>query len=425
MRKIPLFFALILLFLIVGCSKETQKESKSVNLFDESPAVITTQQPLVKENNVIKKPIERIELGLYKALIDNPRISNAINSNPLVAGKSYRSRLLQKIEELESGNTQRWSDHRHDGPWSEEEQLNAYLHKVTHILYVELHGLVPWSILDYNDGDLTLLLSDLYVRPQFYVSTGAAVFNGNPLVAFDYVGSFYRKFPDKEVKNQKDLLDLIIFGMRSDNWRHFPNQPDDPACEFVSVIKELTWRDYECLKELRLGADGLTSDFLYASLQAYNVPTIQLPQFLHGHTGIRFPTMNLVMKGNDVYNSWKNGFMVYNSLPVNLTYLNAGLYDQWDQFFSCRAASYRSREEILNYLELYDDPPWNQDINGVYCFQAGNYQPGEYLKEQIENSGPSDCQGVDPNADNYYPMPLSDNEVENWLNRISRIAVCE
>ena len=427
MKYIDIFvvLGLVILILLSGCVTNIDfniKTSYQKNYNSDSNLDYNINN---MANNFKYEIIPKFDISAYNSLLNDSRILKAIELNPLVHDNNYKNILIIKIEELESKNTSNWNNYKHDGPWAGNEQLIAYLQKVAHILYVENHHLVPWSIFDYDEHNFNLLLSDLYIDSKYYIESETAVFNGNPTIAFEYIQSFYQKFPKIKITHQKELLDLIIKGMRSDNWKHFPNQTNDPTCDYFALKKDnLIWYDYNCLVNLKLGADGITSDFLYASLQAYNIPSIKLPQFLHGHTGINFSSIKLVMKGNDVYNSWSNGFFIKNNLPIDLTYLDEKTYNQWDKLTACEAASKNTRKDILNYLELYTNNKLNQDIKQLFCFQAGNYKKGEYLKEQIL-SIPTFCQNNNTDENNYYEYPLTEKEIQDWLSKISKETPCE
>ncbi len=106
-------------------------------------------------------------------LLNNPKIIQGIEANPLTTPDNYQEILLEKINDLETDNTDHWSDHRSKDAMglADEEQLRLYLQKVALMLYVEFNNLVPWSILDYNDEDLILLLLTIILLPIQLVDT--------------------------------------------------------------------------------------------------------------------------------------------------------------------------------------------------------------------------------------------------------------
>lgn len=370
-----------------------------------------------------------VPLG-YDSLLENSRITSAIELNPYVRRRNYEGLLLQRIEELETGNTHSWYDQRHTYPFTGKEFREAFLKKVALSLYVEVNGLVPWGILDYSDKDLAILLSDR--NREFYCTTDSSpneqlsrTFNHNPLLPFAYAQDFRDRHPDFPVLTPKDFLDLLLITMREDGWLHIPELRFDEMYQVCD--SPILFFDFECMAQQRRGGSPLNALFFHAVLQAQNVPSQHTYRYF-GHSGMLFPSLGLSMDGDAIWTPIYSGYLYYvpNPIPVDHSYLPLNLYHEWVQLPVCEAKSQLSRWAILNYFSLYNNPSWNEDLRFAYCSEELNDYPGEFLRGPfIQRKVPRSCQIERPSLEDYYPPMLTPEEWDDWLTKISDTISCE
>jgi len=431
MKQKHLFIGLFLLIVMIIISLSIinyffQNNSQKNNNNENNNNNNSIPLPPLKNNPAITQYRTPIST---KSLLSNPRITKAIAVNPLTKSKNYQPILLQKINDLETNNTKAWSNYRLKNSWNEDEQLELYLQKVAYSLYVEAKGLTPWSIMDYSDQNLQLLLSDSYIADKlpnttmykqggYYRDRKIAVFNGNPLIAQEYITQIVKANPEKQIITQKDMLDVIIINMRKDNWIHFSAEDPEQCADFSD------W-DLQCLLNIKKGSDIFMAEVIYALLQSQNIPSKEMPAYLGGHTGIQFPSLGLSMKGNDVYEIFRAGIIKRpNYLPIDLTYDTIAEYNEWNKNNPCIADSLRQRKEVLNYLQLYNDKNYNKDIIAAYCFSPANLKKGEYLTQLINKNIAIQCLNNDQTKENYEPNALSTTELQYWITEIAAIAQC-
>ncbi len=367
----------------------------------------------------------------YRLLLENPRIRSAIEANPLVrdvGSVDYVGVLAEHLDAIESDDIARWNGYRTACPDTLSQRdrdlcmRDIYLRKVTVSLYVEANQIVPWSLLEYTDEELDVILGDLYQPAERYKRSSIVLSNGNPILPYEYVEELRTLFPERSINTQKDLLDLTIIRMRADGWRHATgsSKPKD-VCGSMHF-------DFECLVDRKKGSDSITAGFLYAVLQSHNVPAVHEPRFLHGHTGLRFPSLGLIMRGNDVYDLTKAGrYTGPNPLPIDYTYLDLDTYARWNQLELCEAWYFLTRQESLQYLSAYDDPTWNGEILFAYCLNDSGYEPGEALRMVFSRrvAAPWDCLPEEnPDAVGDMEPPLTEDELDEWMDRIGAVADC-
>lgn len=357
-------------------------------------------------------------LCLAQALANHPRVKNAIEMNPLTKGRDYQSFLFKHLNDLETNQTTDWSAYRAKTSFSEEEMLDIYLRKVAVSLHVEVYKIVPWSLLDYEDSYLNLLLSDLYVPDNFYLGRRQALFNGNPLEVLNYARETVSRYPNESSSTPKDFLHLIIRRMREDGWIHFGTE--EKACDFAFFEAQ----DWHCLAAVKLGSSILTAEFLYAVLQVFNIPSYEEAQYTTGgHTGIIMPTLNIGMAGNYIYDSLRAGILLRpNKVPVSLSYDDLNQYQQWKKLPVCKSTRAAVRQAALNYLNLISSPIWKADIEASYQYTGDLFpQKGDFLKKVLlEDSIPSECQSTNPAGEKFWEPTLSAEEISQWFTPLSK-----
>ena len=359
----------------------------------------------------------------YGALLSNPRVTDAIETNPYIQRGTYLDFLLMKIDQLETGQTESWDDYRHPVPHTDQEIGEVILQKVALSLYVEVNELVPWSLFDYDDESLRVVLGDAFSEKSsspywwWYM-----LFNMNPLVPHAWGNSLRLLYPDHPIDSPKDLLDLTIIRMRDDGWTHRGSGFSyESACAEIGYMQ---FTDFECAELVKKGASGLTPVFIYSVLHAQNVPSRLIAWF--GHGGIEFPSLGIGMDGDGVYDLLKSGLALKpNYLPVDITYLELPLFEKWMAMEHCEAKWYETRRDALQYLGLLDDPAWNADILAAYCHRpsGGYYVPEDYLRS-ILNDGQRSvfCQNDDAEGENYQAPALTDEELDEWMDAIAELA---
>ena len=362
---------------------------------------------------------ENYAVSGYIDLLENPRVRNAIESNSNIILGDYDTLLLSKVADLETGNTDSWNTHRQSDPWTQEELREVFLQKVALSLYVEVNNLVPWSFLDYSDEDLELLLGDSFYTYwfPFYL-----MYNNNPLIPFGYANEMSELYPSSLIVTGKDLLYLIVVRMRDEGWKHVS------ASENISELcmDEGLWGgnfDFTCTEAVRRGTSGLTPSFISSILQTYNIPTKQVD--FSGHGGMIFPTLNLSMDGDAVYNSLKAGITLRpNVLPVEITFYDLDIFKIWEQEPHCEWASQTFRKDVMEYLHLYCDSEWNHDIIATYNYVSPVIYPnkGDKLRDLFQ-SPPFFCQIEDPSNENYYTDTLIEEEIDFWFDLIGNLGV--
>ncbi|MFH1425388.1 MAG: hypothetical protein ABIG28_01495 [archaeon] len=360
----------------------------------------------------------------YEALLNNDRIKRAIESSIYVGGgglRGIKSQILNRVNELETGNTGSWNNQRStllswndgwDDSFKDYHAREAYIKKVAMSLYVEVNDLVPWSILDFSDEDLYLLLGDKYLEPGDYLDDPKnRVFNHNPLLALNYVQELSVLYPDEPISGPRDFLFLLVKRMRDDMWMHKPGTLGwwSEVCGSTNDFK-----DFECMRDVKKGASFPTPLFMYAVLQVWNVPSAYHHIALH-HNGVLFPTAgDLVMDGDAIYNSFSN-----RAVPVENVFFDQHLMDTWDNLPGCIGRSEYDRVLISNYLNLFDDLEWNFGVLSAYC--VGGESPGDYLRDSI--FFPTLCLGTFPTEGDFY-RSFSEAEIDNWFELIDEASVC-
>lgn len=226
----------------------------------------------------------------YNQLLNNRRIVNAIESSHVIEPGKYRDILIMKIVELEMNRVVSWNNYQHPTPWLDEEVLIASLQKVALSLYTEVNNLVPWSILDYSDEDLSLLLGDLYLDEINKDNNIDRMFNHNPLDPRDYVDELRELYPD--IDTQKDLLYSTVIRMREDGWNHISGN-DDRRME--CGLPRWGHVDFQCMDQGKFGGSRITPLFIYSILQSQNIPSKKIDIAAHG--SILYPTIRLAMDG--------------------------------------------------------------------------------------------------------------------------------
>jgi len=360
----------------------------------------------------------------YGALLSNPRVTDAIETNPYIEPGTYLDFLLMKIDQLETGQTQSWGDYRHPEPHTDQEIAEVILQKVALSLYIEAHQLVPWSLLDYNEESLRVVLGDAFSElrnpPYWEVRI---LFNSNPLVPYNYARDLRILYPGHPIETPKDLLDLTIIKMRDDGWTHGGSDPDayPNACAEIGYIGFV---DFECAELFKKGASGLTPVFIYSVLHTQNVPSRMIEWF--GHGGIEFPSLGIGMDGDGVYSGLGGFTLRPNYLPVDITYLELPLYEKWMDLEYCEGNAQQARHIVLQYLGLLDDTGWNADILATYCRRRSNgytgayYVPGDYLRYMfIDGVRNVFCQNDDPEGENYQAPALTEEELDQWMAAIA------
>ena len=360
----------------------------------------------------------------YDDLLAHPRITQAIESHEFTDPGTYMNFLSTKITQLETADTESWSDYRHEPPYTDTELKGAFLQKIALSLYVEVHQLVPWNLLDYSDQDLEILLGDWYFDVSIYYPSATRrhrMWNNNPLVPFAYANELRDLYPQEPFETPKDVLDLTIMRMRADGWVHCLGEFDyAAACGLPEGFY-----DFECMTEVKCGGSTITPLFIYSVLHAQNVPARQLIYVAHG--GMYFPALNLALDGDAVYNTILAGLRLRpNYIPVDNSLRDLDLFYAWSVLPVCEWASVEDRQRGLDYLVLYDDPNWNADVLAAYCYTNYLYpQPGDYLEYiLIDATMPFFCQSDDPMGEYYFPPPLTEEEIDAWFAAIAAVAGC-
>ena len=355
----------------------------------------------------------------YEALLSNPRVTFAIETNPFIEPGTYMDFLRMKIDQLETGQTESWNDYRHPQPHTDQELAEVILQKVALSLYIEVNELVPWRLLDYDDDNLRVVLGDAFSEnsnPPFWANP--IVFNLNPLVPFAYAQNLRTLYPDHPIDSAKDLLDLTIIKMRDDGWAH--RGSDFSYADACADIGYLGFHDFECFELAKKGASGLTPRVIYSVLHAQNVPSRDL--FWFGHGGIEFPSLGFGMDGDGVYSAFEAGVRLRpNFLPVDISYLELSLFEKWSALDRCEGRYLESREDDLQYLALFDDPAWNADVLESFCFRNKFFPiPGDFLRKSLIGGQLGIfCQNEDPDADDYQAPALTDEELDDWFAAIA------
>jgi hypothetical protein len=366
---------------------------------------------------------------VYNALKNNQRVKTAIELHRLTTPNNYQNILDQKINDLDTGNTGSWDNYRTDGNtpnqclWTDDEVLQVYMQKVAVSLYTEAHDLVPWSFLDYSDEDLELLLSDDYSddfegAPQ--VEVVIEMYNNNQLLPFRYGNELLESNPG--ITTGQDLLDLIVLKMRDDNWLHKVQSWDDVCGMSMCFLPgNMQYFDFKCMEEAKVGTSSGTPRFIYAILQSYNVPSRDIS--LNVHNGARYPTLDLSIDGDVPYSQSATGWRLRpNYVPVEVSYIDGGNDDNPPD--TCESASLYHRDLILGRLGTYNDLEWNKDLIETYCFTPSpGDEPGEWLKDSVGDIGVF-CQNDDPDGDDYWPPPLTDQEWDQWYDLVAQYALC-
>ncbi len=250
-------------------------------------------------------------------------------------------------------------------------------------------------------------------------------FNGNPLYGFDYVEELKELYPEKDFNTPKDVLDLIVIRMRDDGWSHFNKQGDE---KYLEGFLETNPCDLPCMFYTTGGGDLTMSYALYALLQSHNIPSSAISAYLSppGHSGILYPSLELSMGGNYVFDTWIKGYnyKIPNLLPVNLTYDNYNTeYLVWmEEPTYCMREYHAQRKRALNYLNQYNHPTGKYDVLYAYCFYPISHYDIPLLEGLMETS--ILCQDENPGQDNYHSAILTTEEIEEWNTKLNASVQC-
>ncbi|GEM_PF-5978305 len=355
----------------------------------------------------------------YEQLLDNPRIQSAIEASPFVDHGNYFGVLIQKINELLSGNTAYWNDYDHPAPYTDTELKEVILSKVAVSIHVEAIQQVPWRLLDYSDEDLRLLLGDLYYVGAWNSNT--AMFNSNPTQPLGYGNQTRQLYPNRPAFTPREFLELLIYRMRADGWRHLLVSDGDYPCALSDGSI-----DFPCLETTKWGGSALTPLFMYSVLQTNNIPSKYIE--LLEHNSIIFPSMDLILDGDGLYAAMYRGILITpNQIPVNHSFVTMDELNGWNQLPLCQAKYQMSRRDSLNYLGLYNNSTWNADVLHTFCTTSSQYpNKGEYLRRFITDAQIAGlyCQSTNPTASNYQAPSLTDSEIQTWFNNIDVLAPC-
>lgn len=382
--------------------------------------IATHQVSATPKTNRCAKTNLHGKLKSYCKLLNDTRIRHAIQSSTYFDPAQYPGAILIKIKELEKDKTSAWNSFRNSAPFDFIELQTVFYQKVALSLYVEVHKLVPWSILDYSDSDLEILLGDQYLRNHF-LPESYAMFNNNPVEALNYARKMRAQYARKPLNSAKDLLDMLVFKMREDRWGHISNQVSyDTLCQLADGFF-----DFTCLRDIKLGTSSVSPAFIYSVLQAQNVPSYHT--IFIGHGGIIFPSLRLAMDGDVIYSSLEAGLVLRpNRLPIDFSYVDLALFQRWQALPACQASWEFNRLLVINYLELYRDAEWNSDLVASYCYAPyRGFNPGDYLYNFLLNdTRPFYCQSEDPSLGSYYPKTVEDQEFLEYSGRIAAVANC-
>ncbi len=349
-------------------------------------------------------------------LLNDPRIVAAIEANPLTTYNNYQEVLLEKFNDLKDNDIDDWDEYRgkYYLDYTFEEELEMYLQKVAFMLFHEYQGTFPWSITDYSDEDIILLIGDLFIGQSYLAQEMYPYFNADFHYAFDYVNEAIELYPQFEINTHKDLLDLIIYRMHEDGWWHID---DGSYEEYIANNPDFYSEnpaDLPVMLYIHAGGDGTMGMTISALLQAYNIPSEGIASYLEGaHQGIYYPTLGLSMNGNAVFDPLQAGFyykQIPNKLPVDLTYDDyENEYLVWletEEDF-CDRQYLWVRKRALNYFNHYNHTTGKLDVLFAYC----DWNLLDYIYTQFISSS---CQNTDPNLETYQPNALTEDEEAEW-----------
>ena len=407
------------------------------------PTVVVT--PIISQPRTL--PLSSLIAYLpskYHPIINNPKINAAVTKVGLfdhLANLTFNTRteslqseelnfLRDKILQLENDSIQNWGQYRvylQNGtfpPPSVYREL--WLQKIALSFYTEANKIVPWSLTNYSDTELSMLLS---FNDSSYGDSDH-FFNNNPLIPRAY-GLEVSQLYQSAFSSPKDLTFSIVKKMRNDFWVHFSGGTN--YLERCGLSRYPT--DFQCLTQVKNGGSEYTPLFISSILAAYNVPSqrIGAPRF-QGHGGITFPSLNLAMDGDVVYEDFGSGFSFKyrtppktNLIPVENSFMNLDfaklnviLPANPNFNLQCKAASAGERIILLSYFKLYDHPVAKEDLIFAYNYSVDDgQQPGEWLKTNASRHiRPGFCDSDNPSDLNYWEPPLSDSELNYWIAKI-------
>jgi hypothetical protein len=222
--------------------------------------------------------------------------------------------------------------------------------------------------------------------------------------------------------------------MREDGWTHYwHNGTEEMYQKYMEGAVLSNPVELPVMLYSTGGGDATMSLALYALLQSQNIPSKEIPSYLNGsHTGLYFPTLGLSMKGNNVFNTWKSGYIhgydgtEPNLLPINLT------YDKYDTEYLvwmqeptyCGRAYHLKRDTALDYLSQYNHATGKYDVLYDYCYYSIQHATTNTLLDILTKPS-ADCQNTDPAQENYQKEILTPEEITSWDATLNASVICK
>lgn len=395
-------------------------------------------------------PVSPEKIKVYEELLNNERIKNAIESSTLLNKRRiflfsdddrliylinekihYSDFLVESISQLEKGNIGHWSEYE-DFDYGKNEWNSPYLNlstlrevslrKAAFSLYLEANEKVPWSLLDYTDEELKIILGEYFTEPyhsEQIIFEEHMFFNTNPLRAYSYAQKLDLV---EDNYTQKDFLFRVIEKMREEGWVHISNWkfPHGDNCDPPRLSV-----NFKCAEEKKKGTSTITPLYIYSVLQAHNIPSED--SYFANHGGIEFTSLGLYLDGDGVYRQGLAGIRIRpNFIPVEHSFWKLEEMAQFKNLPPCEQSYKSARYKLLKYFNHYKENRWNKDLVASYCFTDREFlRKGDFLRNYIKTRYRSWLCTEEYESGKVPISLLTEEEIRFWLEKIAGVADCE
>jgi parallel beta-helix repeat protein len=347
----------------------------------------------------------------YPRLLAHRGVAAALTSDLCPDGPVL---VMNEIRDLERGDTQHWQDL--DNPdvscLTLEDVKTVWARRVALNLFNEVNVRLPWSILDYDQGSLRMLLrlddSCLWTQlPSMEVTEMLSTISGHEFVSVpdstEYIFlwgwaanplAFWEVLSDvllqADPQTPLDAVASIIQFLRNLGWRE--PHPDPPALEVshhVTPFGDLLWNLESFLDPSRAEGDcGLTSTLIRELARAWNIPASVGLSALGRHRGAYFPTVDrMLVHGDDVHRYPLTHYPAHHTLREVDWYLAAAAEG------ACAYSLLDNRRAFKEWFTYYQDPLFGPTLKDQFCNHRSRF-------EYHLTGPPADCaEGIDLESD--------------------------
>jgi hypothetical protein len=303
--------------------------------------------------------------------------------------------VMKEVQCLERGRTDHWQDL--DDPevscLTRKDVETVWARRVALNLFNEVNGRLPWSILDYDQEALSMLLrlddSCLWTDlPSMEVKGMLATASSHEFVKVprsqDFVFlwgwcanplSFWEPLSDllaqATPQTPLDAVASIIQFLRGLGWRH--THLDDPTLlekpHHVTPFETPVWNLAGFLDPQWAGGPcGLTSTLVRELARTWNIPAAVGLSVLGRHRGVYFPTLDrMLVHGDDVQ---RYPLTCY---PAHHTLREVGWYSEAAAGGPSSYSVQDHRKSFLDWFTYYQDPDFGPTLQDHFCNHGSDF----------------------------------------------------